>query len=146
MKNIFNWIVDSNHYKHILLSCMLAILSSSIFGLFSSMTITLISATITTLITGICIEIYQYMLTKKLDKQNTLYDLLSDIIGCALGILIFYIVVTYIPTSSIILYIMAVISFIIYFIVKPRKKIFILLTLLFGFLGFASFVFNAIIY
>ena len=153
MKTLFNiiksWINDSNHYKHILLSIIVAICACVLHSFVLKDT-TIISSIITTLCVGIAIEIYQYILTKNFTPasvKNSIGDLFSDIIGCGIGILLYYISITNVPISSFILYGSGILLMFSWFIIRKIEKLskyktyILFLGTLVGIFGVYTFIF-----
>lgn len=144
IKKIWGWIISSNHSKHIALSALVAMFASIVYGLIlPDFTITMIVSAITVLFVGAAIEIYQYFLSKVLDIKNTLGDLFADILGCAIGILVFNICLIGLPISSVVLVIAGMATIASWIFVKPEYKTKVLLGGLgMGLFGFLMFLFS----
>lgn len=141
-KKVWGWLTGSNHPVHMALSMVVSLCACFVYSLLlPEFKFAIISTIVTVLFVGAIIEIYQYVLTKHFDARNSLGDMLADIIGGSLGILFFWLIMITLPTSSIILYALAFITFITSFIVKKNRKMLLLTGVFIGLFGFAMFLF-----
>lgn len=144
MKKIIDWVKSSNHYYHIGLLAALSLVIMSIgafeFGANGFWTNVWQTAKFG-LMTGIVIEAYQAITTKSINIRNTLGDLLADVIGLVLGLVVYGLLAWGAPTSAIVLYILAAISIIWAIIYKEMRTWLVAAFLGFAMVGFSLFVY-----
>lgn len=144
MKKIIEWVKSSNHYYHIGLLAALSLVMMSIgafeFGADGFWT-NVWQCVKFGLLTGVVIEVYQALVSKSLNIRNSLGDLLADVVGLVLGLVVYGLLAWCSPTSAVVLYIIAAISIIWAFIYKEMR-----LWLVAAFLGFAMVGFSLFIY
>lgn len=144
MKKIIEWVKSSNHYYHIGLLAALSLVMMSIgafeFGADGFWT-NVWQCVKFGLLTGVVIEVYQALVSKSLNIRNSLGDLLADVVGLVLGLLVYGLLAWSAPTSAVVLYIIAAISLIWAFIYKEMR-----LWLVVAFLGCAMVGFSLFIY
>ena len=144
MKKIIEWVKSSNHYYHIGLLAALSLVMMSIgafeFGPDGFWT-NVWQVTKFGLLTGVVIEAYQAITTKSINIRNTLGDLLADVVGLVLGLVVYGLLAWGSPTSAVVLYIIAAISLIWAFIYKEMR-----LWLVAAFLGCAMVGFSVFVY
>ena len=85
MKKITEWLMDSNHYKH-LLGCLFIALGACIITYSPNILISFLIGMYTATVAGVAVEWIQSKMGGKFDLQ----DLLACEIGGVLGIFIFY--------------------------------------------------------
>lgn len=144
MKKIIEWVKSSNHYYHIGLLAALSLVMMSI-GAFEfcadGFWTNVWQCVKFGLLTGVVIEVYQALVSKSLNIRNTLGDLLADIVGLVLGLVVYGLLAWSAPTSAVVLYIIAAISLIWAFIYKEMR-----LWLVAAFLGCAMVGFSVFVY
>lgn len=144
MKKIIDWIKSSNHYYHIGLLAALSLVMMSVgafeFGASGFWTSVWQTAKFG-LMTGLVIEAYQAITTKSINIRNTLGDLLADVVGLVLGLVVYGLLTLGAPYTAIALYVIAVAAFIFAFTVKEYH--FPMVFLFFGcaIVGFSLFVY-----
>lgn len=144
MKKIINWIKSSNHYYHIGLLAALSLVMMSIgafeFGADGFWT-NVWQVTKFGLLTGVVIEVYQVFVSKSLNIRNTLGDLLADVVGLVLGLVVYGLLAWGSPTSAVVLYIIAAISLIWAFIYKEMRLWLVAAFLCCAMVGFSVFIY-----
>lgn len=144
MKKIIDWIKSSNHYYHIglLAALSLIIMSISAFEFGASGFWTSVWQTAKFgLLTGVVIEVYQVFVSKSLNIRNTLGDLLADVVGLVLGLVVYGLLAWSAPTSAVVLYIIAAISLIWAFIYKEMRLWLVAVFLCCAMVGFSVFIY-----
>lgn len=145
MKKIINWIKSSNHYYHIGLLAALSLVMMSIgafeFGADGFWT-NVWQVTKFGLLTGVVIEVYQALTSKSLNLRNSLGDLLADVVGLVLGLVVYGLLAWGAPTSAVVLYIIAAISIIWAFIYKEIRTWLVAVFLGCAMVGFSLFIYS----
>lgn len=145
MKKIIEWVKSSNHYYHIGLLAALSLVMMSIgafeFGADGFWT-NVWQVTKFGLMTGIVIEAYQAITTKSINIRNTLGDLLADVVGLVLGLVVYGLLAWGAPTSAVVLYIIAAISLIWAFIYKEMRLWLVAVFLGCAMVGFSLFIYS----
>jgi hypothetical protein len=144
MTKIIDWVKSSNHYYHIGLLVVLALVMMSIGafefgakGLWTNVWQTVKFG----LLTGVVIEAYQVIVSRTFDWRNSLGDLLADVIGLVLGVGVYLLLAWCSPLTAIILFIFAFLSVVWAFVYKELQYY-----LLMAFLGSAMLAFSLFIY
>ena len=144
MKKIIDWVKSSNHSYNIGLLAALSLVMMSVgafeFGASGFWTSVWQTAKFG-LMTGLVIEAYQIITTKSINIRNTLGDLLADVVGLVLGLVVYGLLTLGAPYTTIALYVIAVAAFIFAFTVKEYH--FPMVFLFFGcaIVGFSLFVY-----
>lgn len=144
MKKIIDWIKSSNHYYHIGLLAALSLVMMSIgafeFGADGFWT-NVWQCVKFGLLTGVVIEVYQVFVSKSLNIRNSLGDLLADVFGLLLGLVVYGLLAWGAPTSAVVLYIIAAISIIWAFIYKEIRTWLVAVFLGCAMVGFSVFIY-----
>ena len=124
-KKVWGWITGRNHYKHIFLSFGVAIAACVANSLFLPEFINVVLASsVSVLLVGIAIEVYQSILANEFtptSMKNSIGDMFADILGGLLGILFFWLCMTFAPTSSFILYGLGILTMFSWFFIREHK-------------------------
>lgn len=143
MKKFFNWLFnESNRPEHIRLLALLTIIMCAVLAFFASSLIALdAQVVLACLLVAITIEAYQIIISRTVDWNNTLGDLLADLFAIGIGVIVYDILALLSPWSAIVLYVVAV-ALIIFGTVKSKYKAPCYLGfLLVGLVAFSLFVF-----
>lgn len=143
MKKFFNWLFnESNRPEHIRLLALLTIIMCAVLAFFTSSLIALdAQVVLACLLVAITIEAYQIIISRTVDWNNTLGDLLADLFAIGIGVIVYDILALLSPWSAIVLYVVAV-ALIIFGTVKSKYKAPCYLGfLLVGLVAFSLFVF-----
>ena len=143
MKKFFNWLFnESNRPEHIRLLALLTIIMCAVLAFFASSLIALdAQVVLACLLVAITIEAYQIIISRTVDWNNTLGDLLADRFAIGIGVIVYDILALLSPWSAIVLYVVAV-ALIIFGTVKSKYKAPCYLGfLLVGLVAFSLFVF-----
>ena len=143
MKKFFNWLFnESNRPEHIRLLALLTIIMCAVLAFFTSSLIALdAQVVLACLLVAITIEAYQIIISRTVDWDNTLGDLLADLFAIGIGVIVYDILALLSPWSAIVLYVVAV-ALIIFGTVKSKYKAPCYLGfLLVGLVAFSLFVF-----
>lgn len=143
MKKFFNWLFnESNRPEHIRLLALLTIIMCAVLAFFTSSLIALdAQVVLACLLVAITIEAYQIIISRTVDWNNTLGDLLADLFAIGIGVIVYDILALLSPWSAIVLYVVAV-ALIIFGAVKSKYKAPCYLGfLLVGLVAFSLFVF-----
>lgn len=145
MKKIIDWVKSSNHYYHIGLLVALALVMMSIgafeFGADGLWTNAWQMVKFG-LMAGVVIEAYQAIVSRTFDWRNSLGDLIADVIGLVLGVVVYLLLAWCSPVSAIVLFILSFFVVVWAFIYKDLQTYLLMSFLASAMLSFSLFIYG----